>query len=65
MSKRPTRFPGGTRKIRRTVASFRTWRGLEVSAAPDPAGQEDGTRETGECQYFARELMIDLAEIKV
>jgi hypothetical protein len=38
---------------------------LEVSAAPDPAGQEDGTRETGECQYFARELMIDLAEIKV
>jgi AcrR family transcriptional regulator len=32
---------------------------LEASAAPDPAGQKDGTRETGDSQYFATDLTID------
>ena len=34
----PGRFPGGAQKCPLTVASSRTWRGSEVSAAPDPPG---------------------------
>jgi hypothetical protein len=58
----PTRLPGGARKIHCTVASFRTWRGLEGSAAPDPAGQKDGNREEVDSQYFAMNLNIDRLE---
>ena len=36
-----TRSPGGTRKLLLTVASFRTWRGSKVSAAPVPARLAD------------------------
>ena len=31
------RHPGGTRKILLSAASFRTWHGSKVSAAPDPS----------------------------
>jgi hypothetical protein len=61
----PTRLPGGARKIPLTVASFRIWRGLEVSAAPDPAGQSDSTRVATESQYSATILNIDMLENRV
>ena len=35
----PGRQPGGTRNGLLTAASSRTWRGSQVSAAPDPPGQ--------------------------
>jgi hypothetical protein len=42
LKKCPGRPPGGTRSILLTVASFRTWRGSQVSAAPDPPGRAQG-----------------------